>query len=132
MVRLTAPSPSVSNTLDTRRAELGLSHAALAALSGVSLPTVHRALSGNHPDISFANLQAIAAALGLDFTLTPTATAEQLRAQQAARKADQLVRMLQATSALEGQAVDNQRLDQMRRQTARELLSGSNRKLWAP
>ena len=61
----------------------------------------------------------------------PIADAEELRQQQAERKADELVQMVQSTSALEAQAVDQAQLDEMRRQTARELLRGSNRRLWA-
>jgi transcriptional regulator with XRE-family HTH domain len=118
------------NRLDDRRQALGLSVHDLATRSGLSMMTVNRILSGNHPNASWANVLAIARALGLDVEFNPSADVEELREQQAARKADELTRMIQGTSALEAQALDPTQLDQMRRRIARELLTGSNRMLW--
>ena len=119
------------NRLDDRRRSLGISAVDLAKSCSLSLPTVNRILSGKHTHASWSNILAIARALGLNVEFKPIADAEELRQQQAERKADELVRMVQSTSALEAQAVDQDQLDQMRRQTARELLAGSSRKLWA-
>ena len=118
-------------SLDLRRRELGMAMGALAAKSGLALRTVARILSGAHPAASWANVTALADALGGAVELRPGADAEDLREQQAQRKAEHLVRMVQGTSALEGQAVDAQNLEQMKRRTVHELLAGSDRKLWA-
>ena len=118
-------------SLNQRRMELGMSHVTLAQRSGVSLPTVHRILSGGHPNASVANVQAIAETLGLRLQFHIMEQAEDLREKQATKKATELVSMVQATSALEGQAVDQQTIKQMIRRTVHELLAGSERKLWA-
>jgi transcriptional regulator with XRE-family HTH domain len=104
---------------------------ALARKSGLSLRTVARILSGAHANASWANVTALADALGVAVELRAVADAEDLREQQARQKAEHLVRMVQGTSALEGQAVDAENLAQMKRRTVHELLAGSDRKLWA-
>lgn len=119
------------DTLNQRRIELGMSHVTVARRSGVSLPTVHRILSGVHPNASLANVQAIAQALGLRLRFDAVEPSEDLREKQARKKARELVGIVQGTSALEGQAVDQKAIGQMIRRTVHELLAGSERKLWA-
>jgi transcriptional regulator with XRE-family HTH domain len=117
--------------LERRRRELGMTYATVAARSGVSLPTVQRILSGQHPSATFVNVNAIARALDLDIALEPRTPADEFREQQAAKRARQLVGLVQATSALEGQALDPCAVERMVRQTVHDLLAGSPRKLWA-
>jgi transcriptional regulator with XRE-family HTH domain len=117
--------------LNQRRIQLGMSHITVARRSGVSLPTVHRILAGGHSGASFANIQAIADALGLRLEFAPLEPADDLREKQANKKARELVRLVQGTSALEGQAVDSETIQRMIHRTAHELLAGSERKLWA-
>ena len=117
--------------LDMRRRELGLSRAALAHASGVSLPTVNRILSGQHSQASWSNILSIARTLGLNVEFKPVAEVQQVREHQAQIKAEQLIQMVQSTSALEGQAMDAASLEQMKSKTIHELLAGSNRTLWA-
>jgi len=118
-------------TLDCRRRELRMSVTAIAKRSAVSLPTVARILSGRFPYASFANVAAIADALGMVLKLESVMDADDFREDQAQRKARQLVAMVQGTSALEAQAVDDRTLDAMTRQTVHELLTGSPRALWS-
>src|SRR5437762_3222607 len=92
--------------LDDRRRELGMSYAALAKRSGVSMTTVVRILSGRHPQASFENVWAIAGALDVSVRFEPNASAEEVCERQARRKAKQLVGMVQGTSGLEGQALE--------------------------
>jgi len=115
--------------LRQRRGRLNMSCATVAERAGLSLPTVQRILCGKEKRPSFANVLAIAESLGvaLEFKETP---ADQFEEQEAARKARKLVRMVQATSALESQAVSEDHLAAMERRTACELLAGSRRKLW--
>jgi hypothetical protein len=108
-----------------------MTYAVLAKRSGVSLPTVIRILSATHRHASIENVSAVAAALGLDLTLKATAPADELRERQAQLKAKQLIAMLQGTSGLEGQALDDEARSHMTRQTIHELLAGSPRKLWS-
>ena len=117
--------------LNGRRRQLGMSYAVVAERSGVSSPTVQRVLGGMGHDASISNVLAIARALGLELGFRAEADVETLLEQQARRKAERLVGMVQGSSALEGQAVDKQTREQMVRQTVHELLAGSKRKLWA-
>jgi hypothetical protein len=108
-----------------------MSYAALAARSGVPLSTVKRILRGGHRAVSFANVLAIAEALGAGFHFDRNAGVEEFRELEARTKAEALVSMVQGTSGLEAQAVDPEALEQMVRRTAHELLAGSKRRLWS-
>ena len=122
-------APILKN-LDERRRELGLSYELLSKRCGVSRPTVHRILSGRHAAASFATIVAIAETLGLRLRFDSKVDAHELRRQQAERKAKKLVALVQGTSGLEGQAVDEKAIKSMVEQTTRELLAGPKRKLW--
>jgi transcriptional regulator with XRE-family HTH domain len=108
-----------------------MTYAMVAARSGVSLPTVQRILSGQHPNATFVNVNAIARALDMTIASQPQTPADELRERQAAKRARELVGLVQATSALEGQALDTAAVERMIRQTIHELLAGSPRKLWS-
>src|ERR1700736_179302 len=90
------------NELNQRRRQLGMSYAVLARRSGVSLPTVQRILSGKHRMPGLASVVAIAQALGANLQLDALSSVEEFREQQARRKAERLVGMVQATSGLAG------------------------------
>jgi len=117
--------------LDQRRKELGMTYAALARLAGVSMTSTVRILSGQHSHAGFAPILAIAEVLGMSIDATPRAHVNQMREQRAREKAERLVSMVQATSALEAQAVSSDDLSAMTRQTTHELMAGSPRKLWS-
>jgi transcriptional regulator with XRE-family HTH domain len=122
--------------LEFRRVQLGMSKTAVAKRSGVSLPTVDRILAGRDQNPRLANVQAIAAALGVELRIGESMTvfeplsAQEFRKLQAAAKAKRLVRMVQGNMGLEAQAVDAKTLEGMIDQTTCELLAGSPRKLW--
>lgn len=122
---------SLYQKLEQRRRELGLSQSALAGRSGVSLPTVHRILAGQSPAASLENTLAIAQTLGLQLDAVPLFETQEILEQQARKKAEQLVGMVQGTSALEGQGVSGKQISRMVQKTVDELLSGSRRRLWA-
>lgn len=117
--------------LERRRRELGLSQSALAERCGVSLPTIHRILAGHSPAASFETAVAIAQAMGMQFDVVPVAPIQEVLEQQARKKAERLVSMVQGTAALEAQAVSSRHIGQMIQKTIRELLAGSRRRLWA-
>jgi transcriptional regulator with XRE-family HTH domain len=104
--------------------------AVLARKSGVSMPSVARILSGRHATARFDNVAAVAEALGMDVELIPRVQEQDLREEQARLKAERLMALLQGTSGLEAQALDQATLDRMKRQTMHELLAGSRFKLW--
>jgi transcriptional regulator with XRE-family HTH domain len=123
--------PALLLDLDLRRRDLGMSVETLAQRSGLSVRTLFRVLSGHHSNASWSHVLAIAEVLGVAVQLQSVATAEELREQQAQRKAKRLVKMVQGTSALEAQGVDGASLEAMERRTVHELLAGPNGKLWA-
>ncbi len=117
--------------LESRRRELGLSQSALAERCGISLPTIQRILTGHSLAASFETTVAIAQAMGMQFDVVPIFPAQEILEQQARKKAERLVGMVQGTSALEAQAVSSRHVGQMIRKTIHELLAGSRRRLWA-
>jgi transcriptional regulator with XRE-family HTH domain len=116
--------------LDIRRERLGMSRAALARKSGVSIAAVHRILSGKEDSPSVATLDALASVLGLAIEVVEVADAEELREQQAKRKAERITSMVQGTMALEAQAVARKNLDRITKRNIHRLLAGPDRKLW--
>ncbi len=117
--------------LENRRASLGMSCQALAQRSGISRATVIRILESDGSDANTANVQAVAKALGLSLGFSADLEAEAMREQQARKKAEWIVGLVQGSSALEEQAVDAEMYQAMVRRTIHELLAGSSRKLWA-
>jgi len=123
---------NVANQLEERRKRLGLSCAAVAHRAGLGLRTVQRALSVDAIIPEFSTLNAIAQAMGAWVQVELKGPdVEQLKEQQAQRKARQLVSLTQGTSALEAQGISKRDLARMTKQTARQLLAGPTRKLWA-
>lgn len=117
--------------LESRRQQLGMSCAEVAARSGLGLRTVQRILTGSaNPELSTLEklAHAMSATVGFDL-LGPDP--DIVRQAQAQRKAAQLVSLTQGTSALEAQAVSQDALNRMKEQTAMRLLCGSRRRLWA-
>lgn len=126
--------PSTQNffeRLEHRRQELGISQAVLAERSGVSLPTVHRVLTGKSAATSFEHVLAIARALGMEPQPVTRVRPAALLRQQALRKAKELIGHVQGTSALESQGLSRPQITRMIRRTAQELLAGSRRRLWS-
>jgi transcriptional regulator with XRE-family HTH domain len=116
--------------LAARRVDLGMSFSTLAARSGVSEPTVKRILGGRGAEASFANVAAIAAALGAPLGIAERDLQEFCR-EQARRKAEEIARLVQGTSALEAQAVDAATYERLVEKSYHELMAGSRRRLWA-
>jgi transcriptional regulator with XRE-family HTH domain len=116
--------------LNSRRIELGMSFLALANRSGVSLPTVQRTLAGEHVAASFASVVALSEALGMEFSLAPRVTAHAFTETRAQEKAERLVRIVQGTAGLEGQAVDAEKRKELVDNALHCMMQGSRRKLW--
>lgn len=106
-----------------------MSMAALAKRSGVSLPTVQRILSG-HSSASFESVVAISDALGVEFEVKAATTPHEFIREGALAKARNLVKMVQATSGLEGQAVATETINELTDKALHTLMAGSRRKLW--
>ena len=119
-----------ADRLNSRRTSLGMSYRVVAERSGVSEPTVKRILGGHMAEASFANVVAVAEALGASLGVEEVDPDELCR-QQARRKAQQIVRLVQGTSALESQAVDGATYSQLLERSYHQLMAGSRRRLWS-
>lgn len=113
-----------------RRQQLGMSFSTVAERSGVSEPTVKRIFGGHAGGASFAHVAAVADALGIAFGFEER-DLDTIRNEQARKKAEKIARLVQGTSALESQAVDDRTYQQLVEQSFHELLAGSPRRLWS-
>lgn len=125
-----APVAHLASRLNERREALGLSCAALAQRTGLSLRTVQRALSGNGSDPSFSTIASLAEGLGVGVRFEEM-DADVMRRRQASEKAERLVALVQGTAALESQGLSAAALRDLRNRMIHDLLAGSNHKLWA-
>ena len=117
--------------LNQRRQELGMTFEALSKRSEVPVSTLKAIFKKGVEHATFANVAAIADALGVDIEFTNEVDSYELLHQQAVKKARELVGMVQGTSGLESQAVGQNQIETMVAQLVHQLMAGSRRKLWA-
>ena len=117
--------------LDKRRQELGMTFEALSKRSEVPVSTLKAIFKKGVVHATFANVAAIADALGIDIEFANEVDSYELLHQQAVKKARELVGMVQGTSGLESQAVGKNQIEKMVLQLVHQLMAGSRRKLWA-
>ncbi len=120
----------ILDRLAKRRMELAMSKRALADRAKLSEATVKRLLGGKERRPSLESVFALAGAMGLGLRLEEEIDADSLQEREATRKAERVVRLVQGTMALEAQGVGPEAVRRMVRKTARELLTGSRRRLW--
>jgi transcriptional regulator with XRE-family HTH domain len=116
--------------LEQRRQELGMTFEALSKRSEVPVSTLKAIFKRGVEHATFANVAAIAKALGVDLELANEVNSYELLHQQAVKKARELVGMVQGTSGLESQALGQNQIEQMILQLVHQLMAGSRRKLW--
>ncbi len=119
----------ILSDLRQRRHNLGMPYGELHRRSRVPISTIKRVLGGDEK-ASLATVAAIAAALGVELGVASCQDVVDMRQRQARHKAGMLVSLVQGTSALEAQAVDDADRRLMEQKTVAELLSGSGLKLW--
>ena len=126
-----ASATYILRELDQRRRALGMPLKELSRRAKVSPSTVRRVLGGE-PGARIETVAAIGHALGvrdlLDFR--KSRPPYKMRRLQASLKARKIVGMVQGTSALEAQAVNEQDRKLMIEKTINELLSGPRSQLW--
>lgn len=117
----------ILNALQKQRSELRMPYGVLAKRSGLSLSTVQRAMTGNPGRIE--TLLSLAGVLGvqLDITVKKPRT---LRDEQATNKAHKLASFTQGNSAMEGQGVPQDTVQEVVQNIKDRLLAGTNRRLW--
>jgi transcriptional regulator with XRE-family HTH domain len=119
----------ILSQLSRRRHDLGMPYEELRRRSGVPISTLKRVLGGDDK-ASFATVAAISHALGVEVGITSCQDVADMKMCQARQKAGMLVSLVQGSSALEAQAVDETHRRLMEQKTTAELLAGSGLKLW--
>ena len=94
----------IVETLRKQKSALGISYEVIASHSGVGIATVKRAFGGQ--DISLERLEKIADAIGCQIDIKATASPSSLYNAQVEKKAQEIVKRVIQTSALEDQVVD--------------------------
>jgi transcriptional regulator with XRE-family HTH domain len=116
--------------LNRQKRELGISFSVLSGRTGISEPTLKRIFSGQHNTAHLEHVLLIADALGVAFSMR-LSNPEKIRRKQAEKKAKYIMSLVRGNSALEDQSVSKRAYDAMMEKTVTELLSGSNKQLWA-
>ena len=94
----------IVEALRKQKEALGMSYEVIAIRSGVGIVTVKRAFGGY--DVSLERLEKIADAIGCQIGIKATISPSNLYSAQVEKKAQEIVKRVMQTSALEDQAVD--------------------------
>jgi transcriptional regulator with XRE-family HTH domain len=115
--------------IHSRRSQLHISIENLAKISGVGVRTLNRFLAGD--DVKLSTVEKITDTLGLDFAGNEVISLEVLQAQRAKQKALFMASLVQSTSALEMQGLEQSSLEKIITQFEKEFLSGAYQdRLW--
>jgi transcriptional regulator with XRE-family HTH domain len=109
--------------LNRRRHELGMPIAAVCRRSGVHPSTVRRLLAGELSVAGFGIVRAVASALGV-MIIVREESVIQMKRKAARAAAAKILRTVQATSALESQAVSLGMLKMIEERIMNQLLAG--------
>jgi transcriptional regulator with XRE-family HTH domain len=113
-----------------RKKDIGLTIDNIAKLSNLGNRTVARFFAGE--DVKLSTLEKITNILGLDFSGNEIIDIKTLRENRAKEKALYIVSLVQDTSVLEKQGLDNKYLELLIEDTKEQFLTGEYQKnLWA-
>ena len=120
----------VLERVKTRKEQIGLTLDNISKLSHLGNRTVTRFFSGE--DVKLSTLEKITDIMGLDFAGNETVNIETLKEQRAKEKAMYIVSLVQDTSALEMQGLEDEALQSLIQDTKEQFLTGAYQKnLWA-
>ncbi len=120
----------VLERVKTRKEQIGLTLDNISKLSHLGNRTVTRFFSGE--DVKLSTLEKITEIMGLDFAGNETVNIETLKEQRAKEKAMYIVSLVQDTSALEMQGLEDEALQSLIQDTKEQFLTGAYQKnLWA-
>jgi len=94
----------IAEALRKQKEALSMPYESIAIRSGIGIATVKRAFGGY--DVSLERLEKIADAIGCQIGIKATISPSNLYSAQVEKKAQEIVKRVMQTSALEGQAVD--------------------------
>lgn len=113
-----------------RRKQAGITVENLSKLSNVGTKTIMRFFAGD--DVKLSTVEKVTNVLGLDFAGNEVIDAKTLREKRAEEKARYIISLVQDTSALEMQGLENDLIKQLIEETKQEFLIGQYKKnLWA-
>jgi transcriptional regulator with XRE-family HTH domain len=113
-----------------RKKEINITLNNISKLSGLSNRTVNRFFAGE--DIKISTLEKITTLLGLDLAGKDILSASELIEKRAHKNALYIVGLVQDTSALEKQGLENKELNILIQETKEQFLNGEYKKiLWA-
>ena len=117
------------NKIIERKKQLNITVENIAKLSGVSVRTINRVLKNE--DVKLSTIEDITNLLGLDFAGNEQLSLEELKQQRAHEKALYLASLVQSTSALEMQGLDDDNLNSIISMYENEFLYGAYKNtLW--
>lgn len=117
------------NQIITRKEQLGITVENLAKLSGVGVRTINRLLKNE--DVKLSTIEHVTNFLGLDFAGNEQVSLRVLKKQRAHEKALFLASLVQSTSALEMQGLEEDSLNKIIASYEKEFLSGAYKNtLW--
>lgn len=111
------------NQIINRKEQLGITVENLAKLSGVGVRTINRLLKNE--DVKLSTIEQVTNFLGLDFAGNEQVSLTVLKEQRAHEKALFLASIVQGTSALEMQGLEDDSLNAIITSYEKEFLSGS-------
>jgi len=113
-----------------RKEQIGLTLDNISKLSHLGNRTVTRFFSGE--DVKLSTLEKITTIMGLDFAGNETVDIETLRDTRAKERAIYIVSLVQDTSALEMQGLEDEAIQSLIQDTKEQFLTGDYQKnLWA-
>ena len=105
-----------------RKEQLNITIDNLAKLSGLGVRTVNRVLTNE--DVKLSTIESITNFLGLDFAGNEIVPFDKLKQQRAKEKAIFMTSLVQSTSALEMQGLDNDNINNIISMYEKEFLNG--------
>ena len=106
-----------------RKEQLGITIENLAKLSGVGTRTINRLLKNE--DVKLSTVEAVTNLLGLDFAGNEQIPLQELEKQRAREKALYLASIVQGTSALEMQGLEDESINKIVSMYENEFLHGN-------
>jgi len=116
------------NRVKNRKRKLNITYEQIANLTGLGYRTVVRFFSGD--DVKLSTVKKITNLLGLDFAGNETVSAKKILEKRAKQKALEIVSLVQDTSSLEEQGLDNKRLKELLEFTKNQYLTENKKLLW--
>lgn len=118
----------IINELKKQKEALSIPYESISLRSGVGIATVKRTFAGS--DISFDTLEKIAMALDCELSIKPKHSAKSLYKSQVQKKAQEIVKRVMQTSALEDQALGSEAQKKMLTQAKAMIAKMPKSQIW--